>query len=115
MNELDVMDAIAGLEQTVRLQIVNKTVLNFEEHEINQAPQVPIWIEAVLESIHPRMLLVKPEGQRQWKWWEMWCTEHLELDWVIKDEGGNLFRVMSRQDWSQAGYYHYELVEGPVP
>lgn len=115
MSELDVRDAFAGLGQTTRLRIIKKSVSNFEVLEAEKAAQVPIWFEAVLQAINPRALLVKPEGQRQWKWWDMWCEDRLELDWEVEDSGQNRFRVMSRQDWSQAEYRHYELVEGPVP
>lgn len=115
MSELDVLDAIAGFEETTRLRIIKKAVANFQVLETEQNPQVELWLEAVLQAVHPRALLVKPEGQRQWKWWDMWCTEKLELDWELQDYEGTRFRVMSRANWSQAGYWHYELQEGPIP
>jgi hypothetical protein len=115
MSELDVIDAIAGLEETTRLRIVNKTVSNFALAEAEQQPLVPLWVEGILQSVHPRALLVKPEGQRQWKWWDFWCTERLLLDWVLEDPDGVKLRVMARMNWSSAGYFHYELTEGPTP
>ena len=115
MSELDVTEAVNSLEETTRLRIITKTVSNFGVTEAEQQPQIPLWVEAVLQAIHPRSLLVKPEGQRQWKWWDMWCTERLELDWVLQDPDGVKLRVMSRMNWSQAGWYQYELVEGPTP
>ena len=114
-GELDVSDALIGLGQTTRLRIVKKTVVNFEVSETEQAPKVPLWFDAVIEAVHPRRLLVKPEGQREWKWWDMRSTQRLELHWEIEDTNGARLRVMSRQNWSQAGYWQYELIEGPVP
>lgn len=78
-GELDVSDALIGLGQTTRLRIVKKTVVNFEVSETEQAPKVPLWFDAVIEAVHPRRLLVKPEGQREWKWWDMRSTQRLDL------------------------------------
>lgn len=115
MSELDVSDVVKSLGQTTRLRIIKKSVVNFGLAEAEQAPQVPLWFDVVLQSMHPKMLLIKPEGQRHWKWWTMWSTEKLELDWVMQDPNQLKLRVMSRADWSQAGYFEYTLVEGPTP
>jgi hypothetical protein len=36
----------------------------------------------------------------------------LDNDSVIVDRDGAQYRVMATDDWSQAGYYKYQLIEG---
>ena len=59
-----------------------------------------------------RELKMFPEKQRAWKWWKMFTTSDLHLkddDEAVID---NIkYRVMKNQDFLQAGYYQYSLVE----
>ena len=82
---------------------------------LNMARNPVLFVCEVGAAITTAGLLVKPEGQRGWRWWTFWTQEKLRLDWELEDSNQVRYRVMSRQDWSQAEYYEYELTEGPVP
>lgn len=96
----------------VNFQVVQKAVADYEATE---APIILESFDGVLEPVHPRALLVKPEGQRVWKWWQMWSTKNLELNAIIQDQTGKQYRVMSTSDWNMGGgnYKQYELVQNP--
>lgn len=103
--------AMFGLEESLQFQIVKKVVTDHDLEESSKVIPV-LWFEGVIQPLHPRDLLIKPEGQRQWKWWTLTTDIVLELDSVIKDVRGIEFRVMSLIDWQQAGFGIYQLVEG---
>ena len=52
----------------------------------------------------------KSEGQRGWRWWHLVTTKNISLDdMILKDDVR--YRVMTRQDWIQAGFFEYEVAE----
>lgn len=103
-------DALFGFTRRVELARVSKASV---DHEVVETKADVKWFSAVLQPLSPQKLQVKPEGQRQWKFWDAWSTESLINDDIVKDRCQKEYRVMSRQDWSEAGYYFYELVEKP--
>lgn len=104
--------AIFGFEQTIQFQIVKKTV---SDHDLVESSKVKpvLWFEGCLQPLNPRELLVKSEGERKWKWWTLWTDMDLEVDTVVKDQEGVVYRVMASSHWSQAGFQQYQLTEGP--
>ena len=103
---------IMGWEETMQFTIVNKTPVDHELIETSKTPVI-LWFEGNVQPIHPKELLVKPEGERKFKWWHMFTDMELEVDDIITDRNGNQYRVMASSDWSQAGYQDYQLIEGP--
>lgn len=73
---------------------------------------VDIKFRGVWQPLSPQQLRIKPEGQRNWKWFMCHSDVDLELntDEVIKYEGTQ-FRVMSKKDYVKYGYYEYHLVD----
>lgn len=67
--------------------------------------------DGVFEPMPTQKLLIKPEGQRTWKWWTLWTTKRLFLDDVIVDRGSAGFRVMGVKDWGNSDYFEYDLTE----
>lgn len=105
-------DVLSGFEETIGFQIVKKTVV---DHDLVETSKVvpPLYFEGVLQPIQPQKLIVKSEGERKFKWWTLFADMRLEPDYVVKDQQGLIYRVMSVTDWRQAGYFQYELIEGP--
>lgn len=104
---------IFGFEETIQFQLIKKTVVDHDLVESNKI-RVPLFFEGSLQSIHPRQLMIKPEGERAWKWRVLYTDFEMDLETVIEDSTGIQYRVMTKSDWNQAGYFMYELIEGPT-
>lgn len=95
----------------VQLRLVSRSVSDFEAKETT-LDVVPF--EAVMQAMRNQQVDRKPEGERQWKWWDVWTDKKIALDSVVQDQNGAQFRVRSVNDWSQAGFFKYEMTEKPV-
>ena len=101
-------DAFFGFTDMVQFAKVSKAVVDYEVVETKADVE---WFSGILEPINAQRLERKPEGQRNWKHWDLWTTEKLVNDDVIQDSCHKQYRVSSVQDWRKARYYFYELVE----
>lgn len=94
----------------VQMKVIQKKAVDFElEEDVVAVP----GIEMMITPMSPQKIARKPENERTWKFWEGWSTVRIELDAVIQDPDGLQFRVQSVHDWSQAGFFEYELVQQP--
>jgi hypothetical protein len=102
---------ITGFEDTMQFTIVVKETV---DHELDESSKTPVilWFEGNVQPMSPRKLMIKPEGQRKFKWWELFTDLEMAVDTIIKDRNGLQYRVMASSDWSQAGFYQYQLIEG---
>lgn len=103
---------IHGFEDTFQFQIVQKATVDHDTVESSKVKPV-LWFEGAIQPMPSRDLLIKPEGERKFKWWILYTDMELELDAIIKDPAGSVFRVMSTSNWNQSGYQQYQLTEGP--
>ena len=107
----DMASTLFGLTTPIQFAVVSKTMVDYEVSESKAAVR---WMDGQCQPLPPQQLKVKPEGQRTWKWWLMYTTEDLKLDDILQDDCKRQYRVMEKTDWSQAGYYAYELTEKAV-
>ncbi len=85
--------------------------------KITQAGQViettvPVSFRGVMQELTASRLILKPEGQRSWRWKWLHCDPSLKLkndDVVIYN--GVQYRVHAFKDYSEYGYLEYELHE----
>lgn len=107
-------DALRGMTRRVTAQVIKQQVVDFEAV---QTPRDLIRASLVLMPMPARKILIKPEGQRTWKWWEGTSTIPLELGWFLKIDKDRkvkrLYEVMEESDLSQARVYAYQFAEAP--
>ncbi len=94
----------------VQFKLLTTTIADFE---VTEVPLNDVTFDGVLEPLSPRKLLVKPENQRQWKWWTIWTTFQMKPGQVIADPEGIQYRIMSVSDWRNGGHLEYEAVQAP--
>lgn len=104
----NVSDAMANWFQRTTFTRVNKTVTNFSNIET----PVSYYFMGVVQPFTAQQLQMKPEGQRQWKWFTIhaWPDLILEPDDVIKIDSTN-YRIMYKWDYKEYGYVKYDCVE----
>lgn len=107
----NVIDAFDVFEECVTFRQVRTAIVDFE---VASAPFDEEEFVAVVQPIPPRKLIIKPEGQRDWKWLTLWTEKVLKIDSIIQDNDGRQYRVMTSTDWRGGGYLEYELAEQPI-
>lgn len=101
-------DAIGNWFQLLVFEQVVKTIVNFVVVETT----TPITFQGYVQTFTPRQLMMKPEGQRLWKWKSITCYPGVPLkpDDVVLYENIQ-YRVMESIDYKQYGYHIYNIVE----
>lgn len=112
MSFPDVSGALEGMTETLCLVQETQVV---QDYEIIEPISEDFYFEGVLQPMKPQRLLLKPEGQRNWRWWELWTELDLKINDIVIDPEGVRFRVTARTPWFNAGYYQYELTEATTP
>jgi hypothetical protein len=104
----NVQDAMRDWFQPLIFILIQKSVVNFELKEV----QTIVQFQGIIESLTPTQLAMKPEGQRNWNFINIWAYPDLVLsmDDIFQYNGKN-YRVTSRNDWSQYGYVNYDAAE----
>lgn len=104
-------DAVGNWFQLLKFEQVVKTIVNFVVVETT----TPIQFQGFVQTFTPRQLMMKPEGQRLWKWKQILCWPGVPLkpDDVIRYEDIQ-YRVMESIDFKQYGYHEYHIVEDYV-
>ena len=100
--------AIGPWAQCFAFDCVCKALENFQVVERKRHVQ----FRGVVAPLSARQLEIKGEGQRAWRWLEV----HTTNDLALKPDDEVVFkcvryRVMAVHDWSDYGYYRYELAE----
>ena len=108
----DVSGAVDMLLQPVSIGVVQKRQVDGYTQEVTTYFDT----KACRQPFSPRKLEVLPEGERSWRWETLWTLPNLVLkpDDVIYYRGIR-YRVMSRLNWSEYGFYEFNILEDYVP
>ena len=106
----NVRQALRGLTMRRQFHVIRKVVTDFEAIESVEHTET---ISVVIHPMSARAISVKPEGQRSWKWLDIWSPIELRIDWTLRDNDGRLYRIMGEHDWAQGGFFHYEMSQMP--
>lgn len=104
----DVSGALKDYFQTITFSQVTKTVVGFQLDEAAS----PIVFQGIIQPFSPRQLMLRPEGQRAWTWFDLYADPVLTLQvddvviWL-----GKQTRVMARKDYALYNYVNYQLVQ----
>lgn len=104
----DVSGGMQDYYQPMVFTLVAKIVNGFQVEETGN----PINFRGNIQPLSQRQLLLKPEGERAWTWFQVHSDPVLTLnvDDVV-DYKGKQTRVMARQNFELYGYVRYELVQ----
>lgn len=87
---------------------VTKTIVN--SHLVETS--VDLNFRGVWQPLSAQDLRMKPEGQRDWKWFQVHATPDLIL---VPDEvitfNGTQYRVKAMYDYKEYGYLNYHLAQ----
>lgn len=107
-NLPNMQSALLSWYVPMTFDVVTKTVQAGQVIET----MVPVTFKGVMQELTSARLLLKPEGQRTWRWKWLHASPTLQLkndDVVIYD--GTQYRVMAKKDYREYGYLEYELCE----
>jgi hypothetical protein len=109
----DVSGALLGWFRPLTFTRIVKTTRSFRVVE----ERVAVAAEGMVVPFNTQQLMVKPEGQRAWKWRTIFATPALQLsnDDVVTQQNPDgtttSYRVMMKKDFSAHGYLTYDVVE----
>lgn len=103
----DVISAIQTLLQDTTAVYVQKQQIDGYTQEVPISIKTKACIQPASQD-----LTILPEGQRKWKYLDMWCLPNLNLElddifWV-RHQG---YRILSKIDWKQYGFINYKIIE----
>ena len=95
-------------EQPVTFNVITKTIVDHETVETSTS----ISGSGVVYTSNAQEIALKPEGQRTWKFYHLiTAVTELQLDDIIQCNDNKRYRIMGKEDWSQAGFYDYDMTE----
>lgn len=113
----DMSDVLTNWFQPMVFTKIVKEVINFQ----NVETPTEVDFQGVWQPLSAQKLMMKPEGQRKWSWFQVHAYTNLQLepDEVITYLGIQ-YRVMARYNYDLYGYLEYHLIldytgSGPVP
>jgi hypothetical protein len=101
-------EAMSNWYQPITFVLITKETINFQVVET----RAEIMFNGVVESITPTALMIKPEGQRNWNYINVWVSGSIDLkndDQFLYQS--KVYRVTMENDWSPYGYQQFECVE----
>lgn len=104
----DVSPSIDLLLQPMKVGLVQKA----QVHGLTQETIMWKRTKVVRQAFSAEQLMIRPEGERSWKWYEIHATVDLILntDDIILIHGQRL-RIMEKRDYTEYGFVIYAAVE----
>lgn len=104
----NVSGALKDYFQKMVFAPLEKTVSGFRV--VENVDPIDFW--GVIMPLNPRQLMLKPEGERAWTWFQLFAEPgiNLSVDDVIQYLSVQ-YRVMGQTDFSLYGYIEYQLVQ----
>jgi len=103
----DMSTALQNWYQPMTFGVITKTVVAFQDVETVVDTQfLGVW-----QPLSGRQLILKPEGQRAWSWWQLLAD--LAIDLKVDDIIIYLtkqYRVMAKKNYSLYQYQEYHLI-----
>ena len=105
----DLSEALLGWFVKMSFIVITKVSEGFKIVEQEEV----VSFMGVWQPMGAQKLMMKPEGQRDWKWFTCHSDTSLELkpDDKISYKSAE-YRVMEKLDYTEYGYYEYHIVEG---
>lgn len=76
-----------------------------------------VTFKGVIQPLSPRMIQLKPEGQRSWTWLQIHCASGSlnlkESDQIVFN--GTIYKIMGILDYSLNGYIEYHAANDYQP
>ena len=111
-NLPNVQGAMLEWFQTLSFVQIVKSIVNFQVVET----ETTTVFQGVRQPFTAQQLLMKPEGQRLWKWETIHSFPDLQLKPDDRIIFGTLkYRVMQKSDWKEYGYIEYHIIEDYTP
>ena len=108
---------ISGWGNATQFQKITDTIVNYDN--VKTVTNIPLdglaqpTFSGIFSPMKPQEIFFKAEGQRNWKWWKLIVRSDVDINGGddIRDFKGRVFRVLTKKDWQQAGYYEFDIVE----
>ena len=104
-NFPNMIDAMSEWMELLTFKLSTKVVSNFQSTET----LTTLKFRGVFYPSAPQQIMMKPEGERKWRWWTLLTAYNLSISDIMIDNNNVKFRVQTKVDYSKAGYYQYEL------
>ncbi len=108
-NDLpDVSDGVRMFFQNIKIEVLHK----YTEDGYVKEKKTCILTQGVRVTQTPSQLAMKPEGERTWKWSNLFTVPgvNLKLDDIVEIRDIK-YRVMGKEDNSEYGVVSYSLLE----
>ena len=105
---LDMSDGVQMFFQSIKIDIIHK----YNEDGYIRDKKKCIITQGVRVTMSPAQLMMRPEGERTWRWSKLFTLPEprLKLDDIVQVRGVK-YRVMSMENNSEYGVMSYDLLE----
>lgn len=100
--------AFAGWQQTITLLKITQAIVN----GLSQDTAVSMTFRGVIQPLSPKMIALKPEGQRAWEWLQIHCFSQ-PINLTTNDRfiwAGKTYKIMAENDYSASNFVEFHAV-----